>query len=62
MFTKIIWFLLTGVIFAATIAMIFVFPEAWTKWTFAGLAFFELIVFYLLNLLRKTAPIEEKIK
>lgn len=62
MFTKIIWFTLIGFIFLATISLIFVFPQTWAKWTFGGLAFFELIVFYLLDTLRKAAPAGEKIK
>ncbi|MCW0953385.1 hypothetical protein OIT44_04765 [Weissella ceti] len=62
MLTKITWFSLIGVILIATIAMIFVFPYAWAKWTFAGLALFEVVIFYLLDLLRKSAPAEEKIK
>lgn len=62
MFTKIVWFTLIGVIFLATVAMIFVFPYTWAKWTFGGLAIFEIIIFYLLDTLRKAAPAEEKIK
>lgn len=62
MFTKIIWFSLITVIFLGTISMAFIFPEAWAKWTFGGLAFLELIVFYLLDLLRKSSPLEENTK
>jgi len=54
MFTKIVWHLLIGIILLATIAMIFVFPYSWAKWTFSGLALFEAIVFYFLDVLRRS--------
>lgn len=62
MFTKIVWFTLIGSIFAATIAMIFVFPYAWSMWTFGGLAIFELIIFYLLDTLRKTGSTDSEVE